>query len=97
MFSGSLSGTGSYQIQPNGSYFYSPRSGTHQGCLSGPSNADFDLYLHRWTGSSWSTVASSTSPSSSESLSYNGSAGYYRYVVYSYSGSGSYTIGIRVP
>jgi hypothetical protein len=42
-------------------------------------------------------VASSTGSTSSESLSYNGSTGYYRYVVYSYSGSGSYTLGIRVP
>lgn len=97
VYSGSLSGTGSYQFQPNGSYFYSSRSGTHQGCLSGPSNADFDLYLQRWNGYSWSTVASSTGSTSSESLSYNGSTGYYRYVVYSYSGSGSYTLGIRVP
>ena len=97
VYSGSLSGTGSYHFQPNGSYFYSSRSGTHQGCLSGPSNADFDLYLQRWNGWSWSTVASSTGSTSSESLSYNGSTGYYRYVVYSYSGSGSYTLGIRVP
>ncbi|HEX6235389.1 MAG TPA: S1 family peptidase [Jiangellaceae bacterium] len=97
VFTGSLSGTGSYQYQPNGSYFYSSRSGTHQGCLSGPSSADFDLYLQRWNGSSWATVASSTGSTSSETISYNGSTGYYRYVVYSYSGSGSYTLGIRVP
>jgi streptogrisin C len=97
VYNGSLSGTGSYQYEPNGSYFYWNRSGTHQGCLSGPSNADFDLYLQRWNGSSWATVASSTGSTSQESLSYNGSAGYYRYVVYSYSGSGSYTLGISVP
>jgi streptogrisin C len=97
-FNGSLSGTGNYQIQPNGSYFYSSRSGTHQACLTGPSSADFDLYLQRWySGSGWRTVASSTGPTSEEQLSYNGAAAYYRYVVYSYSGSGSYTLGINVP
>lgn len=96
-YSGSLSGSGDYEIEPNGSYFYWGTSGTHQGCLQGPSGTDFDLYLQRWSGSSWQTVASSTSSSSSETVSYNGSAGYYRYVAYSYSGSGSYTLGINVP
>lgn len=97
VFNGSLSGTGDYEFEPNGSYFYWGQSGTHEGCLGGPSSADFDLYLQRWTGSGWSTVASSTSPDSSETLTYNGTPGYYRYVAYSYSGSGSYTVGIRVP
>ena len=97
-YSGSLSGTGSFQYQPNGSYFYWPTSGTHRGCLSGPSNADFDLYLQRhYSGYGWATVASSTGTTSQESLTYNGAAGNYRYVVYSYSGSGSYTMGISVP
>ena len=95
-YSGSLSGTGDYDIQPNGSYFYWPTSGTHAGCLDGPGSADFDLYLQRWSGG-WVTVASSTSADSEEELTYNGGAGYYRYVVYSYSGSGSYTLGIDVP
>lgn len=97
VYTGSLSGSGDYEIEPNGSYFYWGTSGTHQGCLSGPSSADFDLYLQKWGGSSWVTVASSTSADSEETLSYNGTAGYYRYIAYSYSGSGSYTMGISVP
>ncbi|HEX6194977.1 MAG TPA: S1 family peptidase [Jiangellaceae bacterium] len=96
-FDGYLSGTGDYEIEPNGSYFYWGTSGTHQGCLEGPSGTDFDLYLQRWGGSGWQTVATSLSPDSSEELSYNGSAGYYRYIAYSYSGSGSYDLGINVP
>ncbi len=97
-YSGSLSGTGSFQYQPNGSYFSWPRAGTHRGCLSGPSGSDFDLYLQRhYSGYGWATVASSTSTTSQESLTYNGAAGNYRYVVYSYRGSGSYTMGISVP
>lgn len=96
-YQGSLSGTGDYDFQPNGSYFYWPSSGTHEGCLSGPGNADFDLYLQRYGSSGWQTVASSLSADSEESLTYNGGAGYYRYVVNSYSGSGGYDMGIDVP
>jgi aqualysin 1 len=95
-YSGSLSGTGAQQFQPNGNYYYSG-SGTHQGWLEGPSNADFDLYLWRWNGFQWVTVASATSWNSSEYISYNGSAGYYVWRVYSYSGSGSYNFWMRRP
>jgi streptogrisin C len=96
-YSGSLSGTGASQYQPNGSYYYSSASGTHRGCLDGPSGVDFDLYLQKWNGSSWSNVASATSSAPDEQISYSGTAGYYRYRVYSYSGSGSYTMSISKP
>lgn len=95
-FSGSLSGTGDYEFEPNGSYFSSSTSGTHAGCLSGPGSADFDLYLQKWNGG-WVTVATSLSPDSEETLTYSGTSGYYRYVAYSYSGSGSYDLGINTP
>jgi subtilisin family serine protease len=91
LYAGSLTGTGSYQYQPNGSYYYSSVSGTHKGCLVGPtSGADFDLYLLKWNGSSWVIVARSESATSNETISYSGTAGYYQFQVYSYSGSGSY-------
>ena len=91
LYTGSLSGTGSSSYQPNGTYYYSSVSGTHKGCLVGPtSGADFDLYLLKWNGSSWVTVASSLSSTSSETISYTGTAGYYMWQIYSYSGSGSY-------
>ena len=89
-YTGTLSGTGAAQIQPNGTYYYSGISGTHSGCLRGPTNADFDLYLQKWNGISWANVASSTSSTSNENLSYNGTAGYYQWRIYSYSGSGTY-------
>jgi streptogrisin C len=95
-FNGSLSGTGVSQYQPNGSYFQAP-AGQHQACLDGPTGVDFDLYLQRWNGAAWATVASATSPNPDETLTYNGSSGYYRYRVYSYRGSGSYTLGINAP
>jgi serine protease len=96
-YTGSLSGTGANAYHPNGSYYYSSGSGTHSGWLRGPANADFDLYLQKWTGWGWSTVAQGISSNSSEDVSYNGTAGYYRWRVYSYSGSGSYNFWMRRP
>lgn len=95
-FSGSLSGTNDADQQPNGSYYYSA-AGTHLGCLEGPTSADFDLSLYRWSGFGWSRVAVSQSATSEESISYNGSAGYYTWQVVSYSGSGSYTFELDRP
>ncbi|MFR9775356.1 S1 family peptidase [Micromonospora sp. MS34] len=87
----------SSSYQPNGSYYYSSSSGTHRACLHGPSGTDFDLYLQKWNGSSWVDVAGSYSSSSDESITYSGTSGYYRYDVYAYSGSGSYTLGMTTP
>ena len=96
-YTGSLSGTGASQIQPNGTYYYSG-SGTHNGWLEGPSNADFDLYLQKWSSWwGWQTVASATTADSSEQISYTGTSGYYRWVVHSYSGSGSYEFWLQRP
>jgi serine protease len=95
-YSGTLS-SGATQYKP-GSSGYTSASGTHTGKLTGPaSGADFDLYLERWNGSSWSVVASGTSASSTESVSYNGTSGTYRWRVKSYSGSGSYTLCTTKP
>lgn len=96
-YSGSLSGTNASQIQPNGNWYYSASSGNHSGWLRGPSNADFDLYLDRWNGSRWVQVASGTSGTSSENVSFNGTVGYYRWRVRSYSGAGSYNFWMRRP
>ncbi|HEV2911835.1 MAG TPA: S8 family peptidase [Pyrinomonadaceae bacterium] len=97
-YTGSLSGTGAYQYQPNGTYYYSSVSGTHRGWLRGPtSGADFDLYLQKWNGSTWVTVASGTSATSNEDITYTGTAGYYTWQIYSYSGSGSYNFWMQRP
>ncbi|MEV4537691.1 S1 family peptidase [Asanoa sp. NPDC049518] len=94
--SGSLSSGGSV-YQPNGSYYYSSLSGTHRACLDGPTGTDFDLYLQKYSGSTWVTVAQGTSANPDETVSYNGTAGYYRYRVHAYSGSGSYSLGYSNP
>ncbi|WP_426167629.1 M64 family metallopeptidase [Pseudoduganella sp. R-31] len=65
--------------------------------LSGPSGADFDLFLYKWSGSAWTKVASSEGNTSSESISYNGTAGYYYAQVKSYSGSGNYSLTYAFP
>ena len=93
-FSGSLSGSGDSDVQPNGTYYAG--SGTQRGYLRGPSNADFDLELYRWSGSRWSRVARSISSTSSEDITYSGaSSGYYYWRIVSYSGSGSYSFWIE--
>jgi subtilisin family serine protease len=90
LYTGSLSGTGDYDYHPNGTYYYSSVSGTHKGCLVGPAGTDFDLYLQKWNGSSWVTVARGETSTSNETITYSGTAGYYQFQVYSYSGAGSY-------
>ncbi|MEU5696545.1 S1 family peptidase [Actinosynnema sp. NPDC020468] len=94
--SGSLS-AGGQVYQPNNSYYQSTVSGAHVGCLVGPTGADFDLYLEKWNGASWTVVAKGDTPAASETVNYNGTAGYYRYRVHAYSGSGAYTLGITNP
>jgi subtilisin family serine protease len=91
-YTGSLSGTGAAAIQPGGTYYQSTVSGSHTGALTGPGTADFDLYLFKWNGSTWVQVAASESATSTENINYSGTAGYYYWRVYSYSGSGSYTL-----
>ena len=90
-YTGSLSGTGANSYQPSTSGYTVSVSGAHTATLSG-TGSDFDLYLQKWNGSSWATVASSLGYTSSESINYSGTAGSYRWRVYSYSGSGTFTL-----
>jgi subtilisin family serine protease len=70
LYTGSLSGTGAAQYQPNNTYYYSSVSGSHKGYLRGPtSGADFDLYLYKWNGSTWVIVASAESATANEDIS----------------------------
>lgn len=94
-YTGTLSGSGDSDAHPDGTYYYSG-SGTHNGWLEGPTSADFDLELYKWTGS-WTKVAESISSTSSESISYNGTSGYYYWRIVSYSGSGSYDFWLDRP
>lgn len=89
--------SGQTEVQPDGSYYYSATSGTHVGCLRGPSGTDFDLYVQKWNGATWVDVAVGGTAGADEDTSYYGTAGYYRYVVHAYSGSGTYTLGLSAP
>jgi PKD repeat protein len=97
-YTGTFSGAnGQTQIHPGGTYYQSTVSGTHAACLTGPSGTDFDLYLDRWDGSAWVQVAASTGATSVESISYPGTAAYYRFRVLNYAGVGSYELIISRP
>jgi subtilisin family serine protease len=93
---GSLSGKNDADIIPNGTY-YQAAAGIHRGCLDGPAGVNFDLALYRWSGSRWVRVAVSEVSGPDESITYNGTAGYYYWRVYSSSGSGSYIFGMQRP
>ncbi|HEX7049099.1 MAG TPA: S8 family peptidase [Longimicrobiales bacterium] len=95
-FSGSLGGSGDFDWQPNGTFYFSS-SGTHQGWLSGAAGTDYDLYLYRWNGFNWQIVASSTSPDSEEQITFTGSSGYYVWRIHSFSGSGPYDFWLERP
>ena len=97
LYTGSLSGSGDSDIHPNGNYYFSGSSGQHNGCLDGPSGVDFDLRLFKWNGWNWSQVASSLSSGPDESISYNGTSGYYYWRIESWSGSGSYDFWLDRP
>jgi serine protease len=92
--SGNLSGKGALEYQP-AEYLAGP--GQQQIWLSGPQGTDFDLYLEKRSGSTWSVVARSTGLSSSEQISYQGSSGTYRLKVVSYAGSGAYELWRKLP
>ncbi len=83
-------------VSPN---YLQAGNGTYSIKLSGPTTANFDLYLYKWnsTGSKWDQVAKSSATGSTESISYNGSAGYYYASVKSISGSGTYTVKYSFP
>ncbi|GGB58471.1 S8 family peptidase [Deinococcus soli (ex Cha et al. 2016)] len=89
-YTGTVSaGTASYKPGTSG---FSYAGGTLKATLSGPSGTDFDLYLQKYNGSTWADVAASESGTSSESINYAATSGTYRWEVYGYSGSGSYTL-----
>lgn len=95
---GTLGATGASAYVPNTTPGYvSAGNGTISGKLSGAAGTDFELFLFKWSGSAWTKVASSAGPTSTESINYAATAGYYYFEVKSYSGSGSYTVQYSFP
>lgn len=95
-FTGTLTGRFNRDYHPNATPFYSA-SGSHKGELTGPKNANFDLYLWNWNGSKWETVASSTGLSSNESINYQGASGNYVWRIESRNGRGNYNFCMQRP
>lgn len=95
LYTGSLS-DGSWAWQPNGGSYYS-YAGTHSGWLQGPTSANFQLFLYMWLNNAWTVVQSSQGATSTEQITYTGTAGYYTWQVYSAGGTGSYEFWLRKP
>jgi aminopeptidase S len=92
---GSLtSGGSSYQPSTTG---FTAAAGTIKGCLDGPTGTDFDLYLQKLSGSTWSNVAQGITSGPDETVTYTAAAGTYRWRVHAYSGSGSWSLGYDMP
>ncbi len=89
--------TGYSASYPSGDFHYSAAGGSFKMNLSGPSSADFDLYLYKLNGSRFVVVARSEGASSTEAITYTGSAGYYYIEVYAYSGSGNFSLTYALP
>jgi aqualysin 1 len=95
-YTGTLSGSGDTD-SPSGAR-YTAIAGTHEGWLQGGAGTDFDLYLYRYNGSTWVIVAQSVTPgSSSEHITFTGTAGEYRWRVISSTGSGAYSLWVQKP
>jgi Bacterial Ig domain len=96
LYTGNLS-QGNDAYEPNNTYYHTSVTGYNNGKLYGPAGADFDLYLYKWNGSRWAVVASSTTTSNNESISYYGTSGYYEWDIYAYSGSGNFQFCLQHP
>ena len=96
-YPGALSGKGDSDQIPNGQYYQSMAAGAHEGYLVGPANTDFDLYIYKWVNNAWAIVAKAENSGTSETIKYNGTAGYYTWLVSSYSGSGNYDFYLKKP
>lgn len=91
-----LSAVGQSRHEPDGSS-WTQTAGNIQGWLYGTPSTDADLYLERWNGTAWDTVASSATTSNQERVIFNGSAGTYRFRVYAFSGFGTYDLWVNRP
>ncbi|BBN95434.1 carboxypeptidase A [Deinococcus grandis] len=89
-YTGTVAAAGNaYQTSASG---FTYAGGTLKGNLTGPTGTDFDLYLQKLSGTTWTQVAASEGSTSTEAINYAAASGTYRWRVYAYSGSGSYTL-----
>ncbi len=91
---GTMTRSGGAQAQPNGGAFRAA-AGQQVACLDAPNDTDMDLFLQQFSGGTFKTVAQATGRGD-KTLSFNGVAGTYRYVVVATRGSGQYTLSFDV-
>ena len=97
LYTGSVAAGGD-AYEPNNTYYHTSVTGVNSGILTGPSNADFDLYLYKWSSYyGWQIVASSTGPTADETINYTGTSGYYEWDINAYAGSGSFQFCLKHP
>lgn len=84
--------TNSSSFQPNGTKGFEYEGGVLKAELSSLATGDFDLYLQKKEGVRWVDVGNSTNEGHSETITYDGVAGQYRWEIYAYEGSGEYTL-----
>lgn len=94
---GVLQNKGAVSVWPDSGWYQSSTAGLHAGTTTGPAGADFDLTLQRWGNNGWSMVANSVTPASAESIRYNGTPGYYRWLINADNGTGGYSLCVKRP
>jgi ABC-type proline/glycine betaine transport system substrate-binding protein len=62
-----------------------------------PAGNDFDPYVYKWVNNTWTLMAKAENDGTQETIKYNGTAGYYTWVVQSYSGAGCYSFYLKKP
>jgi subtilisin family serine protease len=96
-YTGTFTAAGTSQYKPSSSGYTTTASGTHLGCLTGPSGTNFDLYLEKKSSGTWTAVATSKGTTSTENITYSGKAGTYRWKVSARAGKGAYTLATVRP
>jgi subtilisin family serine protease len=92
-YTGTFTATGTSQDKPSSTGYTTTASGAHLGCLTGASGSNFDLHLQKKSSSgTWTTVVTSKGATSTENITYSGTAGTYRWKVYARTGKGTYTL-----
>ena len=92
-----LTGPGNTDVQPCNGSFSMAGSGTIRGWSEGPATADYDLFLDKLVGGFWTQVASATTASPNDMITFSATAGTYRFRVVSFSGSGTYHFWYQRP
>jgi serine protease len=92
-----VASSGGQVFEPQ-NHYYVAGAGNENGQLAGPPSSNFDLFLYKYNSArGWQIVAASTGPTSTQSISYSGTSGYYEWDVYALSGSGGFTFCLQHP